>query len=166
MIDKFLNNYKRNIASIEMLKIKINQWQDTLTKDSEEINRIYSKPRPENLGISKTNVSNPIETMVIRAEEQKEKIKSWIKDAEEKIQVMETDNKIVDILLKTLDEESAFIITQKHFEKKKWNIITYQFNSKYRNEYNEYITSAGVRKKYETTKKQLSDLFGEISKTC
>ena len=45
------------------------------------------------------------------------------------------------------------------FEKKKWNIITHQFNSKYRNQYHEYITSAGVRKKYEVAKRELSDLF-------
>ena len=42
MIDKMLNNYKKNIASIEMLKIKINQWQEILTKDIQEIDRIYA----------------------------------------------------------------------------------------------------------------------------
>ena len=66
MIDKMLNNYKKNIASIEMLKIKINQWQEILTKDIQEIDSIYSKPKSENLGIQKTRILNPIENMYIR----------------------------------------------------------------------------------------------------
>ena len=163
MIDKLLNNYKKNIASIEMLKMKINQWQDTLTKDAEEIDRLYAKPKVEKLGIQKGGVGNPIESMVIRAEEIKIKINGWIKEADEKIKKYQEENHITEILLKSLDEESYFIITQKHFEKKKWNIITHQFNSKYRDEYHEYITSSGVRKKYETTKRQLSTLLSEIS---
>ncbi len=159
MIDKMLNSYKRNEATIEMLKIKINQWEDILTKDTEEISRIYSKPKEENLGVQTSHNSNPIESMIIRVEDQKEKIKMWIRDSSDKIKTLEDDNKIVDILLQSLDEESKFIIMQKHFEKKKWNIITHQFNSKYRNEYHEYITSSGVRKKYDTIKKELSSLL-------
>ncbi len=164
MIDKMLNSYKRNEATIEMLKIKINQWEDILTKDTEEISRIYSKPKEENLGVQTSHNSNPIESMIIRVEDQKEKIKMWIRDSSDKIKTLEDDNKIVDILLQSLDEESKFIIMQKHFEKKKWNIITHQFNSKYRNEYHEYITSSGVRKKYDTIKKELSSLLEEIMK--
>lgn len=163
MIDKMLNNYKRNEATIEMLKIKINQWQDILTKDTQEIDTIYSKPKQENLGVQKSHTSNPIESMIIRVEDQKEKIKIWIKDSSDKIIKLEQDNKLVDILLQSLDEETSFIIIQKHFEKKKWNIITHQFNSKYRNEYHEYITSSGVRKKYEVAKKELSSLLKEIN---
>ena len=40
MIDKVLNNYKKNEAAIQMLKIKINQWNDILTKDIQEIDLI------------------------------------------------------------------------------------------------------------------------------
>ena len=80
-----------------------------------------------------------------------------------KIKKLEQDRKIVNILLESLDEETKYIVIQKHFEKKKWNIITHQFNSKYRNQYQEYITSAGVRKKYEIGKKGLSSLLEEIS---
>ena len=161
MIDKMLNNYKKNEATIEMLKIKINQWKDILTKDIQEIDLIYSK-RQDNLGVQKSHNSNPIESMYIRVEEQKKKINLWIKDSEKKIKKLEQDRKIVNILLESLDEETKFIIIQKHFENKKWNIITHQFNSNYRNQYHEYITSAGVRKKYEVAKKQLSSLLEEI----
>lgn len=159
MIDKMLNNYKRNIASIEMLKIKINQWQEILTKDIQEIDRIYARPKNENLGISRTGPGNPTESMVIRVEEQRQKIKSWIEDGYKNISKLQEETKMIEILLESLDEETAFIIKEKHFEKKKWNIITHQFNSKYRNEYHEYITSSGVRKKYEVAKRELSDLF-------
>ena len=159
MIDKMLNNYKRNIASIEMLKIKINQWQEILTKDIQEIDRIYARPKNENLGISGTGPGNPTESMVIRVEEQRQKIKSWIEDGYKNISKLQEETKMIEILLESLDEETAFIIKEKHFEKKKWNIITHQFNSKYRNEYHEYITSSGVRKKYEVAKRELSDLF-------
>ena len=161
MIDKMLNNYKKNEATIEMLKIKINQWKDILTKDIQEIDLIYSK-RQDNLGVQKSHNSNPIESMYIRVEEQKKKINLWIEDSEKKIKKLEQDRKIVNILLESLDEETKFIIIQKHFENKKWNIITHQFNSNYRNQYHEYITSAGVRKKYEVAKKQLSSLLEEI----
>lgn len=164
MIDKLLNNYKRNTASVEMLKIRINQWRDILNMDAEEIDKLYAKPKEENLGIQTSRILNPIENMLIRVEEQKIKIKRWIKESEEKIKKLEEENKIVDILLESLDEESRFIITQKYYERKKWNIITYQFNSKYRNEYREYITSSGVRKKYECTKRELSHLLEELSK--
>lgn len=159
MIDKMLNNYKRNIASIEMLKIKINQWQEILTKDIQEIDRIYARPKNENLGISRTGPGNPTESMVIRVEEQKQKINTWIEDGYKTIDKLKEETKMIEILLESLDEEAAFIIKEKHFEKKKWNIITHQFNSKYRNQYHEYITSAGVRKKYEVAKRELSDLF-------
>ena len=161
MIDKMLNNYKKNEATIEMLKIKINQWKDILTKDIQEIDLIYSK-RQDNLGVQKSHNSNPIESMYIRVEEQKKKINLWIEDSEKKIKKLEQDKKIVNILINSLDEETKFIIEQKHFENKKWNIITHQFNSNYRNQYHEYITSAGVRKKYEVAKKQLSSLLEEI----
>lgn len=163
MIDKLLNNYKRNQATIEMLKIKINQWQDILTKDTEDIDKIFSKQHQENLGVQTSHNLNPIESMIIRVEDQKEKIKEWIVESEKKIYNLEQNNKIVDIMIQSLDEESLFIIKQKHFEKKKWNIITYQFNSKFRNEYHEYITYSGIRKKYEITKKQLSILLEEIT---
>ena len=166
MIDKMLNNYKKNIASIEMLKIKINQWQEILTKDIQEIDSIYSKPKSENLGIQKTRILNPIENMYIRVEDQKEKIKEWIKESEDKIKKLTEETKIVEILLDSLEEETIFIIKEKHFEKKKWNIITYQFNSKYRNQYNEYITSSGVRKKYEVAKRELSSLLEKILPKC
>ena len=156
MIDKLLNGYKRNEATIQMLKLKINQWEETLTKDASEIDSLYSQPKCENL--------NPIESMMIRVENQKDKIKAWIKDSQDKIKSLEHENKIVDILLESLDEESSFILIQKHFEKKKWNIITHQFNSKFRNEYHEYITSSGVRKKYEGIKREISSLFEEIMK--
>ena len=161
MIDKMLNNYKKNEATIEMLKIKINQWKDILTKDIQEIDLIYSK-RQDNLGVQKSHNSNPIESMYIRVEEQKKKINLWIENSEKKIKKLEQDRKIVNILLESLDEETKYIIIQKHFENKKWNIITHQFNSNYRNQYHEYITSAGVRKKYEVAKKQLSSLLEEI----
>ena len=161
MIDRMLNNYKKNEATIEMLKIKINQWKDILTKDIQEIDLIYSKHQ-DNLGVQKSHNSNPIESMYIRVEEQKNKIKLWIEDSEKKIEKLEQDKKIVNILISSLDEETKFIVVQKHFENKKWNIITHQFNSNYRNQYHEYITSAGVRKKYEVAKKGLSSLLEEI----
>ena len=161
MIDRMLNNYKKNEATIEMLKIKINQWKDILTKDIQEIDLIYSKHQ-DNLGVQKSHNSNPIESMYIRVEEQKKKIKLWIEDSEKKIEKLEQDKKIVNILISSLDEETKFIVIQKHFENKKWNIITHQFNSNYRNQYHEYITSAGVRKKYEVAKKGLSSLLEEI----
>jgi len=161
MIDRMLNNYKKNEATIEMLKIKINQWKDILTKDIQEIDLIYSKHQ-DNLGVQKSHNSNPIESMYIRVEEQKKKIKLWIEDSEKKIEKLEQDKKIVNILISSLDEETKFIVVQKHFENKKWNIITHQFNSNYRNQYHEYITSAGVRKKYEVAKKGLSSLLEEI----
>ena len=85
MIDEMLNNYKKNVATIEMLKIKINQWQDILTKDTQEIDMIYSKPKTENLGVQTSHNSNPIESMLIRVENQKEKINTWISCATEKI---------------------------------------------------------------------------------
>ena len=161
MIDRMLNNYKKNEATIEMLKIKINQWKDILTKDIQEIDLIYSKHQ-DNLGVQKSHNSNPIESMYIRVEEQKKKIKLWIEDSEKKIEKLEQDKKIVNILISSLDEETKFIVVQKHFENKKWNIITHQFNSNYRNQYHEYITSAGVRKKYEVAKRELSTLLEEI----
>lgn len=161
MIDRMLNNYKKNEATIEMLKIKINQWKDILTKDIQEIDLIYSKHQ-DNLGVQKSHNSNPIESMYIRVEEQKKKIKLWIEDSEKKIEKLEQDKRIVNILISSLDEETKFIVVQKHFENKKWNIITHQFNSNYRNQYHEYITSAGVRKKYEVAKKGLSSLLEEI----
>lgn len=161
MIDRMLNNYKKNEATIKMLKIKINQWKDILTKDIQEIDRIYSK-RQDNLGVQKSYNSNPIESMYIRVEEQKKKINVWIKDSEKKLEKLEQEKKIINILIESLDEENQFIIKQKHFENKKWNIITHQFNSNYRNQYHEYITSAGVRKKYEVAKKRLSNLLEEI----
>ena len=164
MIDKLLNGYKRNEATIQMLKLKINQWEETLTKDASEIDRLYSQPKCENLGVQTSHNLNPIESMMIRVENQKDKIKAWIKDSQDKIKSLEHENKIVDILLESLDEESSFILIQKHFEKKKWNIITHQFNSKFRNEYHEYITSSGVRKKYEGIKREISSLFEEIMK--
>ena len=163
MIDKLLNNYKRNEATKKMLEIRISQWQDILQKDPQEIDMLYSKPSQENLGIRNNNISNPIESMMIRVEEQKRKINAWIKDGKEKIKKIENNAKIVNVLLESLDEENFFIITQKHFERKKWNIITHQFNSKYRNEYNEYITSSGIRKKYSNAKKELLELLEEIN---
>ena len=162
MIEKLLNNYKRNEAKIEMLKLRIAEWEDILKMDAEDIDRIYSK-KADNLGIQKSHNLNPMESMYIRVEDQKEKIKMWIQETENKINKMAQDNKMIDIMLQSLDEESRFIIIQKHFEKKKWNIITYQFNSKYRNEYKEYITTAGIRKKYSGSKKQLLSLFENIS---
>ena len=50
----------------------------------------------------------------------------------EKIIELEKEQQMANILIDSLDEESKFIVIQKHFEKKKWNIITHQFNSKYR----------------------------------
>ena len=131
LITNGINNYKKNEATIEMLKIKINQWKDILTKDIQEIDLIYSKHQ-DNLGVQKSHNSNPIESMYIRVEEQKKKIKLWIEDSEKKIKKLEQDKKIVNILISSLDEETKFIIEQKHFENKKWNIITHQFNSNYR----------------------------------
>ena len=84
MIDKILNNYKRNEVTIKMLQIKINQWEEILTKDTQEIDSIYSKPKQENLGVQKSYNSNPIESMMIRVESQKEKINQWIKEIESK----------------------------------------------------------------------------------
>ena len=84
MIDRMLNNYKKNEATIEMLKIKINQWKDILTKDIQEIDLIYSKHQ-DNLGVQKSYNSNPIESMYIRVEEQKKKINLWIEESEKKI---------------------------------------------------------------------------------
>lgn len=162
MIDKILNNYKKNIASVEMLRLKINQWQEILKKDIQEIDKIYANPKSENLGIQRTGISNPIESMYIRVEEQKKKINIWINESNNKIEKLKEEIKIVEILLESLDEENAFIIKEKHFEKKKWNIITYQFNSKYRNEYHEYITLSGVRKKYEVAKKELLHLLENL----
>lgn len=162
MIDKLLNNYKKNEAKIEMLKLRINEWEEILKMEMQDIDRIYTK-KAENLGIQKSHNLNPMETMYIRVEEQKTKINSWIIDTKEKINKMAKENKMIDIMLQSLDEESRFIIIQKHFEKKKWNIITYQFNAKYRNEYKEYITVAGIRKKYTGSKKQLLSLFENIS---
>ena len=164
MIDKVLNNYKKNEAAIQMLKIKINQWNDILTKDIQEIDLIYSKKYQDNLGMQKNRKSNPIESMYIRVEEQKKKINLWIKESNEKIIELEKEQQMANILIDSLDEESKFIIIQKHLEKKKWNIITHQFKSKYRNEYHEYITSSGVRKKYEVDKKALSALLEEVSR--
>ena len=164
MIDKVLNYYKKNEAAIQMLKIKINQWNDILTKDIQEIDLIYSKKYQDNLGMQKNRKSNPIESMYIRVEEQKKKINLWIKESNEKIIELEKEQQMANILIDSLDEESKFIVIQKHFEKKKWNIITHQFNSKYRNEYHEYITSSGVRKKYDTAKKALSTLLEEVSR--
>lgn len=162
MIDKLLNDYKRNEAMIEMLKVKINQYKDHLTKNIQEIDEIYNKNNQENLGVQKNRNFNPTETLYIRVEELKIKIINWINESEEKIKKIEEEKQLVEILIESLDEESKFIIIQKHFEKKKWNIITHQFNSKYRNEYNEYITSSGIRKKYNLAKMQLFYMLEEI----
>lgn len=162
MIDKLLNNYKNNKANIELLKIKINQWCDILNMSSEEIVELYSKPKEDKLGVQSTRILNPIESMIIKAEDQKEKIKNLILDSNNKIKMLEQENKIVDILLETLDEESKFIIIQKCFERKKWNIITFQFNSNYRNEYKEFITSSGIRKKFSGIKKELMHILEDI----
>lgn len=163
MIDKLLNNYKRNIASIEMLKMKINEWQEILSMDAEAIDKLYAKPKEEKLGVQTSRLLNPIETMVIRVEDQKLKIVKLITDTQKRIKKLENDKQLVDVLLESLDEESKFIIIQKCCERKKWNIITYQFNNKYRNEYQEYITASGIRKRFEVIKKNLSDLLESIS---
>ena len=81
MIEKLLNNYKRNEAKIEMLKLRIAEWEDILKMDVEDIDRIYSK-KADNLGIQKSHNLNPMESMYIRVEDQKEKIKMWIQETE------------------------------------------------------------------------------------
>jgi len=159
MIDSLLNNYKSNIAKIEMIKLKIAEWESILLMNPLEIDTIYRKYQSENLGITKTRVSNPTEELMIRVEKQKEKINSWIEDKTKAMEELNRDIQITEILINSLDEENAYIIKQKHFENKKWNNITYTFNSKYRNELNDYITESGIRKRYSTIKASLSKLL-------
>lgn len=159
MIDSLLNNYKSNIAKIEMIKLKIAEWESILLMNPLEIDTIYRKYQSENLGITKTRVSNPTEELMIRVEKQKEKINSWIEDKTKVMEELNRDIQITEILINSLDEENAYIIKQKHFENKKWNNITYTFNSKYRNELNDYITESGIRKRYSTIKASLSQLL-------
>jgi len=159
MIDSLLNNYKSNIARIEMIKLKIAEWESILLMNPIEIDTIYRKYQSENLGITKTRVSNPTEELMIRVEKQKEKINSWIEDKTKAMEELNRDIQITEILINSLDEENAYIIKQKHFENKKWNNITYTFNSKYRNELNDYITESGIRKRYSTIKASLSQLL-------
>ena len=159
MIDSLLNNYKSNIAKIEMIKLKIAEWESILLMNPLEIDTIYRKYQSENLGITKTRVSNPTEELMIRVEKQKEKINSWIEDKTKAMEELNRDIQITEILINSLDEENAYIIKQKHFENKKWNNITYTFNSKYRNELNDYITESGIRKRYSTIKASLSQLL-------
>ena len=159
MIDSLLNNYKSNIAKIEMIKLKIAEWESILLMNPLEIDTIYRKYQSENLGITKTKVSNPTEELMIRVEKQKEKINSWIEDKTKAMEELNRDIQITEILINSLDEENAYIIKQKHFENKKWNNITYTFNSKYRNELNDYITESGIRKRYSTIKASLSQLL-------
>ena len=159
MIDSLLNNYKSNIAKIEMIKLKIAEWESILLMNPLEIDTIYRKYQSENLGITKTRVSNPTEELMIRVEKQKEKINSWIEDKTKAMEELNRDIQITEILINSLDEENAYIIKQKHFENKKWNNITYTFNSKYRNELNDYITESGIRKRYSTIKASLSQIL-------
>lgn len=159
MIDSLLNNYKSNIAKIEMIKLKIAEWESILLMNPLEIDTIYRKYQSENLGITKTKVSNPTEELMIRVEKQKEKINSWIEDKTKAMEELNRDIQITEILINSLDEENAYIIKQKHFENKKWNNITYTFNSKYRNELNDYITESGIRKRYSTIKASLSQIL-------
>lgn len=159
MIDSLLNNYKSNIARIEMIKLKIAEWESILLMNPIEIDTIYRKYQSENLGITKTRVSNPTEELIVRVEKQKIKINSWINEKKKTMEELTRKIHVTEILINSLDEENAYIIKQKHFENKKWNNITYTFNLKYRNELNDYITESGVRKRYSTIKASLSQLL-------
>jgi len=159
MIDSLLNNYKSNIARIEMIKLKIAEWESILLMNPIEIDTIYRKYQSENLGITKTRVSNPTEELIVRVEKQKKKINSWINEKKKTMEELTKKIHVTEILINSLDEENAYIIKQKHFENKKWNNITYTFNLKYRNEFNDYITESGVRKRYSTIKASLSQLL-------
>ena len=116
MIDSLLNNYKSNIAKIEMIKLKIAEWESILLMNPLEIDTIYRKYQSENLGITKTKVSNPTEELMIRVEKQKEKINSWIEDKRKAMEELNRDIQITEILINSLDEENAYIIKQKEQE--------------------------------------------------
>ena len=161
-IDELLKNYKRNISRIEFIKMKIKNYEDDLMKDIFEINESIEKPRYENLGISRgSRVSNPTENLVINAETKKEEYQEKIENLRSKLLELEKEIKIIDNLIQNLDEESKMLITQKIFENKKWHIITFKFNAEFRNEYKDYITISGIRKKYYRILESLSTIYQE-----
>ena len=148
MVIEILKNYKRNVAKIELSKIKINEWKDIISKDALAINILYPKKRPQNLGTQRLeDFSSPTEDMVIRAETIKEKVKGWIKDEKIKIKEYKKKIKIADILFDSLPEEDKFWIRLRYKEHEKWHIITRKFNKEYRENYDDYITVSGMKKK-------------------
>lgn len=162
MIVELLKDYKKNVASIELSKIKIDEWESILKKESIEINELYPKKKQENLGIQNNKrISSPTEATVERAEMLKEKIKGWINEEILKLKEREKEIKITDILLNSLPLEDKFILELKYKEKDKWDIITRKFNKEYRNQYNDYITVSGIKQKKDVIIEQLELLLLE-----
>ena len=157
MFKDLIKNYKKNIAHIELARMKIAEWKEALKADANAINEMFPKKRPQNLGIDKQQLTtSPTEDIVIRAETLKEKIKLWMIEEKKQIKKWQKETRIVDILLNSLSEEDRFLIELKHFENDKWHIITRKFNKKYRDEDDDYITISGIRKKYTIVIEELT----------
>ena len=149
MVTNLLKNYKRNVADIELAKIKIGEWKGQLIVDAITINDLYPQKRKQHLGNKKnTSPAMPTEESIIRAEAIKEKIKEWIKEEQQRIRKLKKQVKVIDILLESLSEENRFIMELKFKEQEKWHIITRKFNKKFRDDYDDYITQSGIKKKY------------------
>ena len=165
MVTKLLKNYKRNIAYIELAQIKIGEWKETLKKDAITINNLYPKKQPQHLGIEKVrNLKSPTEDIVMRAETLKDRIRNWIKEEKSKIRECQKNVKIIDILLESLPDEDRFLMELKYKEHEKWHIITRKFNKKYRDEYDDYITLSGVKKKNQVIIEELESRLNEPNK--
>lgn len=161
MIESLLKNYKRNVALLELNKIKINQLENDLSKDIHELDKLYSKREYIEPGMPKSQrISNPTEDMVIRVEKIKNNIKNQIRTTITRNEKTSDDIEKVKWLLSSLTEEERFLIERKYFEKEKSYAITRKFNTKFRMESNDYITQSGIRKRTMEIVRSLQGLLG------
>lgn len=163
-----LNNFKKNRALIETTEIRIRTYEDLLKNNKDDrLNLIFESSEAVELGMPKPKgkISKPVEMALIKKEISREKVREWIDNDKNRILIPKLELQQIESAMKALNEEEVYIIELKYFNKWNWNAIVSEFNARFRNVYNTYISESGIRKIKKKSLETLCEILNNFYKS-
>lgn len=167
-LENKLNNFRKNKAFVEATEIRIKTYEELLKSNTDDVlSLIFDNTDSIELGMPRAKgiISKPTEQAIFKKEIRREKVQEWIDEDRSRILMPKLELLQIATALKALNDEERYIIELKYFNKWTWGAIEQEFNSKFRNLYNTYISESGIKKIKRRSTETICEILNNFYKT-
>lgn len=151
-----LKEYKNKKAIVETTLARIEEYKkDLLNPNIEKLGyrTYYREP-----GMPKAFTTNsPVETAAVEKEVTREMIKEWIREDQDRIRLLQTEVKQIELALEALLPGERLIIECKYFDNMFWSNIEINYNQAFR--LKQDVTVARIRQLHDEALDKLIPLL-------